>query len=262
MPEKKYIPEGYSKLRIVLDDSSHFYVDEIWVTTSNKKYRLLESYDTTIRKLIYSYDSLRNNEYTIVLSSLLNKDFKTFVLFTKDTLLKIGKTQFVNFEPIGDNILGLTDLTQTDTLCIGYESQGCFHHYKSKTIIYRKGEGYVAEFIRDTSQRRNAQQIMHLKGDLVASFSDTLRKFEQCLLSGFKTQAAMQKICNQRLSEAKDGMDSMRANMMMFTSTTSSVIYLRKGNKVFELSNAVINDIPYYDNFLRALNLWPKHGGG
>lgn len=255
MSDKKSIPEGYSMLTIVVDDSSNFYLDKVIVKNDSAEFKLSKDYDTVRKTLVYVYDSLRNNEYEITLVSLLNRNFKLPLTIVKDTVLIIGKSQLQNFDTTGNATNLLSGLQNTDTLCIAYVSIGCFHNYSNKTLIYKNQNGFTAEFTTDTSHNNKTQQIVSIKRQLPASFLDTLRKLELGCMEGFSKQQEIKRYCDKELSKAKDAMDSMRATMWLYSSTTSSAIYLNKGNKVFELTNNGINEIPFYFGFMNALKL-------
>jgi hypothetical protein len=83
--DKKHIPEGFSKLTVIVDDNSNFYLDKVSVSNSNKEFKLTMEYDTIRKKPYYLYDSLRNNEYQIVLTSLVNRNFKIPITLTSDS---------------------------------------------------------------------------------------------------------------------------------------------------------------------------------
>jgi hypothetical protein len=170
-------------------------------------------------------------------------------------VIVISKSQFQNFDTVGNARNLLSDLQDTDTLCIAYASIGCFHNYSNKTLIYKTQNGFTAEFTTDTSHDSKTQQIVSIKRQLPTSFADTLKKLELSCLEGFSKQQEIKMRCDKELSKARDAMDSMRATMWLYSSTTSSVIYLNKGNKVFELTNNGINEIPFYFGFMNALEL-------
>lgn len=255
MSDKKHIPEGYSKLTVVVDDSSNFYLDKVIAKNDSAEFKLLKDYDTVRKTLVYVYDSLRNNEYEITLASLLNRNFKLPFTLVKDTVLIIGKSHLQNFDTTGNATNLLAGLQNTDTLCIAYASIGCFHNYSNKTLIYKNQNGFTAEFITDTSHDNKTPQIVSIKKQLPASFLDTLRKLELSCMDGFSKQQEIKKYCDKELSKAKDFWDSAKATSRLYSSTTSSKIYLNKGNKVFELTNNGINEIPFYSGFMKALKL-------
>ena len=255
MSDNKHIPEGYSKLTVVVDDSSNFYLDKVIAKNDSAEFKLLKDYDTVRKTFVYVYDSLRNNDYEITLASLLNRNFKLPLTLVKDTVIIIGKSQLQNFDTTGNATSLLSGLQHTDTLCIAYASMGCFHNYSNKTLIYKNQNGFTAEFTTDTSHDSKTQQIVSIKRQLPASFLDTLRKLELGCMEGFSKQQEIRKYCDKELSKAKDAMDSIRATMWLYSSTTSSVIYLNKGNKVFKLTTNGINEIPFYFGFMNALKL-------
>jgi hypothetical protein len=255
MSDKKRIPEGYSKLTVVVADSSNFYLDKVIAKNDSAEFKLLKDYDTVRKTLVYVYDSLRNNEYEITLASLLNRNFKLALTLVKDTVIFIDKSQLHNFDTTGNATNLLSGVQNTDTLCIAYASIGCFHNYSNRTLIYKNQNVFTAEFTTDTSHDGKTQQIVSIKRQLPTSFLDTLRKLELGCMEGFSKQQEIKKYCDKELSKAKDAMDSMRATMWLYSSTTSSAIYLNKGNKVFELTNNGINEIPFYFRFMNALKL-------
>jgi hypothetical protein len=147
------------------------------------------------------------------------------------------------------------NLNENDTICVAYESSGCFHNYSSKTIIYKTKNNFFAEFIADTSENYKTTKIVNLKSKLGLDFADTIKKLELGCSEGLKKQNDIQAICDKKMKFAKNSFDSMRANFMMFSSTTSMTVYLNKGNKVFALSSNGINEIPYYYRFMKALKI-------
>lgn len=253
--DKSHIPTGYSKLTVVVDDSSHFYLDKVLVEDDSSALKLSKDYDTIRKTLVYVYDSLPNNEYEVTLASLLNKDLKLPLTLIKDTVIIVNKSQLPNFEAIGSANSLLSELRNTDTLCIAYSSIGCFHNYSTKTLIYKSETGFTAEFTTDTSHDSKTQQIISIKRSFPTSFSDTLKKLELNCMEGLSKQQEIIILCNKELSKAKNAMDSMRASIRLYSSTTSSAIYLNKGNKVFVLTNSGINEIPFYYGFMNALKL-------
>lgn len=194
MSDKKRIPEGYSKLTVVVDDSSNFYLDKVIVKDDSSLFKLSKDYDTIRKTLVYVYDSLRNNEYEITLASLLNRSLKIPFTLVKDTVIIIEKSQLQNFDTVGNASNLLSDLRNTDTLCIAYASRGCFHNYNNKTLIYKNQNGYTAEFTTDTSHNSKSQQIVSIKRQLPTSFLDTLRKLELGCMEGFSKQQEIKKI--------------------------------------------------------------------
>src|SRR5688572_1252941 len=97
LSDKKHILEEYSKLTVVVDNSSNFYLDEVLVKNNSGIFRLSKDYDTTRETIVYLYDSLKNNEYEITLASLLNRDVKIPLTLIKDTVVFVGKSQLKNF---------------------------------------------------------------------------------------------------------------------------------------------------------------------
>lgn len=255
MSEKKHIPEGYSKLIIIVDESSNFYLNKVIAKNDSEEFKLLKEYDTARKGLVYVYDSLRNSNYEITLASFLNRNFNLPLTLIKDTVITIAKSQLQNFETTNNATNLLSDLRNTDTLCIAYASIGCFHNYSNKTLIYKNQNGFIVEFTTDTIHDRKTQQMVSIKKQLTTSFLDTLRKLELNCMKGFSKQQEIKRYCDKELSTAKDAIDSMRATMQLYSNTTSSVIYLNKGNKVFELTNNGINEIPFYFGFINALKL-------
>lgn len=252
---KEHIPEGFSKLTVVIDDSSNFYLDKVFARNLNSKFNLSISFDTIRKGIVYTYDSLRNNEYDIVFSSLLNRKFKTALTLISDTTIFIDKSQIPNFDTLHSVNNLLTNLSNDDTVCIAYESSGCFHNYSTKTLIYKRDNDFIAEFTTDTSHDSKTSQILYIKKQLGLDFANTLHKLELGCTEGKNKQKEIEAIRDKSMSKAKNSCDSMRANFMMFSSTTSSAIYLNKKNKVFVLSNNGINEIPYFRNFVQALKL-------
>jgi hypothetical protein len=228
---------------------------KILVHKVSTEFKLSKEYDTIRKKIVYVYDSLQNNEYELTLASLLNRDLKLPLTLIKDTVIIIAKSQLQNFDTVGNASNLLSDLQNTDTLCIAYASSGCFHNYSNKTRIYKNQNGFVAEFSADTSHDSKTQQIVSIKRLLPTSFADTLKKLELSCLEGLSKQHEIEMRFNKELSNAKDAMDSMRTTMLLYSSTTFSAIYLNKGNKVFELTNNGINEIPFYYEFMKALKL-------
>lgn len=255
LSDKKHIPEGYSKLTVVTDKSSNFYLSKVLVTDDSTEFKLSKDYDTNRKTFVYVYDSLRNNEYEITLASLLNRDLKFPLTLIKDTVIIINKSQLQSFDTVSSADNFLSDLQDTVTLCIAYSSTGCFHNYSDKTLIYKTGGSFTAEFTTDTSHDSNTQQILSIKRQVPTSFSDTLKVLELGCMEGLSKQQEIKKQCDKELSKAKDAMDSLRATLWLYSSTTSSAIYLNKGNKVFELTNMGINENPYYFRFMKALKL-------
>jgi hypothetical protein len=255
LSDKKHIAQGYSKLTVVVDDSSNFYLDKVLVKNDSTEFKLSKDYDTIRKTLVYVYDSLRNNEYEITLASLLNRSFKIPLTLIEDTVIFINKSQLQNFDTLTNANNLLSDLQYTDTICIAYASMGCFHNYSNKTLIYKRGDNFIAEFTIDTSHDSRTQQIILIKRQLAASFSDTLKNLESGCIEGLSKQQEIKKYCDKELSKAKNAMDSMRATIWLYSSTTSSAIYLNKRNKVFALTNNGINEIPYYHRFMNALKL-------
>ena len=151
MSDKQHIPEGYSKLTVVVDNSSNFYLDKVIVKNDSTEFKLSKDYDTVRKTLVYVYDSLRNNEYEIAIASLLNRNFKLPLTLVKDTVIIIDKSQLYNFDTVGNANNLLSDLQNTDTLCIAYASMGCFHNYSNMTLIYKNQNSFTAEFTTDTS---------------------------------------------------------------------------------------------------------------
>lgn len=255
LSDKKHIPESFSKLTVVIDDSSNFYLNKVFAKNLSSEFNLSISYDTINKGIVYTYDSLRNNEYDIVFSSLLNREFKTPLTLTSDTTIFINKSQIPNFDTLHSINTLLTNLSNDDTICIAYASSGCFHNYSTKTLIYKKDNNFIAEFTTDTSHDSKTSQILSIKKQLGSDFADTLHKLELGCMEGLSKQKEIQAICDKNMSQAKNSFDSMRANFMMFSSTTSSAIYVNRKNKVFVLSSNGINEIPYFENFMKALKL-------
>lgn len=255
LSDKKHIPEGFSKLTVVIDDSSNFYLDKASAKSLSSEFNLSISYDTIHKGIVYTYDSLRNNEYDIVFSSLLNRQFKTPLTLISDTTIYINKSQVPNFDTLHSVNNFLTSLNTGDTICISYASSGCFHNYSTKTLIYKNDNYFNVEFTTDTSHDYKKSKILSIKKQLGLDFADTLHKLELGCIEGLSKQKEIQAICDKNMRDAKNGFDSMRANFMMFSSTTSSAIYVNRKNKVFVLSSNGINEIPYFENFMKALKL-------
>jgi hypothetical protein len=255
LSDKKHIPEGFSKLTVVIDDSSNFYLDKVFAKSIDSEFKFSRIFDTIHKGTVFTYDSLRNNEYEIVFLSLLNRNFKIPITIIDDTTIFIRKNQLPNFDTLQSITNVLSNMRQNDTICIAYTSSGCFHNYSNKTIIYKKENNFIAEFTTDTSHDYKASKILSIKKQLGIGFADTLHKLELGCIEGLKKQNDMQVICDKLMGKAKNNFDSMWANSMMFSSTASSAIFINKGNKVFVLSSNGINEIPYYSNFMKALNL-------
>lgn len=253
--DKMKIPKGYSKLIVVLDSNSNFFVDKVVAESDLVQYKLFKNYDTKKNDIVYVNDSLQNNTYQITLISLLNRSLCLPLTLTKDTVIVIKRSQLQNYETVDDARHLLTDLQNTDTVCIAYSSIGCFHQYSNRTLIYGNRDGFLAEFVTDTSRDDRYQKIVSIKRQLPFSFIDTLKRLEHSCVDGFYRQQKIRIQCERDLAKAKTATDSMRANFGFYTSTTSSSIYLNRGNKVFELTNNGINEIPYYYEFLKALKL-------
>lgn len=255
MSDKNHIPEGYSKLTVVIDTNSNFYVDNVRVKNDSVAFSLSKNFDTIRNTLVYVYDSLRNNQYEITVASLLHRNFKLPLTLVNDTVVFIDRSNLHNFDTTGTATNLLTDWQNTDTLCIAYTSIGCFHNYSNKTLIYKNQNGFTAEFIADTSHDSNTQQLASTKTLLPTSFIDTLRKLEWGCMKGLSEQKEIQRYCENELSKARNASDSMRATIRLYSSTTSSAIYLNKGNKVFELTTKGIDEIPFYAGFMKTLKI-------
>jgi|GEM_PF-4569804 len=255
MTGKKSIPEGFSKLTVIVGDSSNFYLNNVVMENSDSSVNLSLEYDTIRKKLIYVCDSLKNSEYDLILNSVLNRKFVKPITLISDTTVYINKSELPAFDTLNRLTGILTDFQVDDTICIGYISSGCFHNYSNKTIIYRKDGNFIAEFTTDTSHDYKKSQILSLKSKLPSSFSDTLKQLELACMAGLVKQLAVRRNLDKQLVNAKDMWDSSRMSMIWFSSTTSSSIFINKGNRVFELTNNAINEIPYYDRFMSALKL-------
>ncbi len=253
-PDQNRIPEGYSKLTVAVDESPNFYLDKVLVINESSELKPIQKYDTIRKEFVYVFDSLRNDKYEMRLTSLLNKSLNFPLTLVKDTVITIHKSKFQNFDTAASAISLLSDLQSTDTLCIAYKSRGCFHNYSNKTLIYKTKNGFTAEFSSDTSHDMMFQQILTIKRQLPMSFIDTLKKLEIGCMEGLSRQREIKKRRDKGLSKAKNAIDSMKA-YIGYWSTTSSAIYLNKGNKVFELTSEDIIEIPYYYRFMRALEL-------
>jgi hypothetical protein len=255
---KKEIPEGRSKLTVTVDSNAIFFLSTITAEVDGSKYQLERQYDDTLKSFKYVYGKIQNNEYSINLSSLLNRTYTFPLTLTKDTTIFIDKSQLQNFEILGKENYALTDFQTNDTIYFGYEQQGCWGHYFDLIRIVKNPNDFTVEVKTDTSQNKAGNKLVVLKNNLSLNFSDSIKKLELACLELFKKQQENLIKYGKEIKQAKTGMDSARLDYFRYNmSTLTKNLYVIKGNKVFCFYLWGDEKNEYcYQTFLKSLNLF------
>lgn len=254
--QKPSVPK-FSKLTLLLEDSSKFYVDKLLLKNDSMERIMPYKFDSTVTNATpYGYDSLKNGTYEVTVKSLLDNVVKFSINLTSDSVLYVDKSLLPSFKNVPDALPLVSELANGDSLIVTYTSIGCFHNYIEKSVIYKHESGFDIKFSTDTSKNHEIEQLITIRRTLPVSFADSLKHLAKACTNAFQKQ---QKILNHyktALMAAKNMEDSVNANSQIPYSTTSSDIYFRKGNKVFYLTSKVILEIPYYYHFIAAMKLF------
>lgn len=231
----------FSKLKIVIDSSANFYIDTISITTNYNQYTLqYQSYDSTLETYAFTIDRLEKGKTVIQLVSFLDRVFKKEIDLAGDTTIFINANELNNFQDEDLKTMPSLRLDDGDTIVIGYSSLGCFHSLKENIIIGKFKNGYTVAF--NTSRlKAYGHGNFNAKKNFDLSFSEKVNSF----------YIACSQFLQDRMEDAKKG--------LMTESTTSTFIYIRKGNSVIKLPDIGPYDWDGYDKLIAAIDPpWPK----
>jgi len=230
----KKIPEGYSKLTVVIDSGENFFLNEVTAELGDSKYLLENRFDDNRKDVIYIYNKVKNNEYNIQLSSHLDRTYSFPLTLVKDTIIFIDKSQLQNFDNMANEDYRMSDLQINDTISFGYAQYGCWGRYFDFIRIIKKEKNFSFEIRTDTAVNNSISNVTVLKHELPLNFTDSIAKLEKGLLAVFKTQQNNKIEYSRKIEQAKTATDSGRLNRLLYnTSTLSKVLYVVKGDQVY-----------------------------
>jgi hypothetical protein len=251
------IPPGYSTIRLPLIDSiDDFHLAELKLEGDSNEIGCMITSDSVTDMLYYVFDSVPNGKYNLVFYSVMPRKVVVPVTVKGDMTLDISKELFPRFEKFASIHDAFTALQPNDTLCIGFESQGCFGGGSARTLIQNKNGKYLVEHFCDTGWLSGKRIPAVFRYEHGPEFIDSLKKLEQDCTAKFTEQEKYRvEVFEPELKKAKDANDSSRAYMWYHSSTLSTVMYFNRGNRVFELTNAVVVDLPYNEFVQSALKM-------
>jgi len=236
-----HAPIEFHRLKMALDTNANFYLDSVRISKPHKfKVSNHRDFDSVLNTFAYVFDSVQTGNLDLTLSSFLGRVIIKKIDFHSDTTIFISRNELQNFENIDSKIAPTLELNDGDTIVIGLSSMGCFHSLKENIIINKSNGRYLLAF-NTTRGRSYGYDPMNLHKEFDSSFQHTIQAFyNDCV-----------KLLRKQAENDKKGLLAM--------STTSTYIYIRKGNQVFRLPDIGPLDWDGYDKLIKAIDPpWPK----
>jgi hypothetical protein len=213
---------GFSKLKVIIDTGSVFYLDSIRLSAPWKYTQFVTSWDTTMNTDVYVFDSVQNGELSISLVSFLSRTCDKKIILASDTTIFVSKNDIRSFSEQKEGELPDRKLSEGDTLVVGLRTIGCFGGSKQCLEIVKSQGMYHTNWHTTWPVYSNVQ----LKNVHDSSYSEKLDKFYRS--------------CEKVVMRPRD-------TSFWHSSTLITSLYIRKGNLVYPLPDeGEMCSNPYY----------------